>query len=168
MNYSCYNVLSGVFSPNFTSRKPENGGEHRPKEVRPLRKSRYSDKQIAAALRQAEAGAPIADITRKLGISEAIFYAWRQRFGVLGRLEIPEPRQLREDNARLKRLAADLTLDRRSCKGLIAELDREASAVAPLLHGASSVAKTLVQWGRLVALVGFECCGAPLADSVRY
>jgi len=49
-----------------------------------VRKSRYSDEQIAAALRQAEAGTPIADITRKLGISEATFYAWRKRFGSLG------------------------------------------------------------------------------------
>jgi putative transposase len=58
-----------------------------------LRKSRYSDEQIAAALRQAEAGTPIADITRKLGISEATFYAWRKRFGSLGTPEIRELRQ---------------------------------------------------------------------------
>ena len=49
-----------------------------------MRKSRYSDEQIAAALRQAEIGTPIADITRKLGISEATFYAWKKRFGSLG------------------------------------------------------------------------------------
>src|SRR5271166_4048254 len=76
----------------------------------PVRKSRYSDEQIAAALRQAEAGTPIAEITRKVGISEATFYAWRKRFGSLGAPEIRELRQLREENARLKRLVADLTL----------------------------------------------------------
>jgi putative transposase len=65
-------------------------------EARPVRKSRYSDEQIAAALRQAEAGTPIADITRKLGISEATFYAWRKRFGSLGTPEIRELRQLRD------------------------------------------------------------------------
>ena len=45
-----------------------------------MRKSRYSDEQIAAALRQAEIGTPVADITRKLGISEATFYVWKKRF----------------------------------------------------------------------------------------
>jgi putative transposase len=72
-----------------------------------VRKSRYSDGQIAAALRQAEAGTSIADITRKLGISEATFYAWRKRFGSLGTPEIRELCQLRDENARLKRLVAD-------------------------------------------------------------
>jgi putative transposase len=84
-----------------------------------LRKSRYSDEQIAAALRQAEAGTPIADITRKLGISEATFYAWRKRFGGLGTPEIRELRQLREENARLKRLVADLTLDRQVLQDVV-------------------------------------------------
>jgi len=76
-----------------------------------VRKSRYSDEQIAAALRQAEAGTPVAEITRKLGISEATFYAWKKRFGSLGTPEIRELRQLREENARLQRLVADLTLE---------------------------------------------------------
>ena len=84
-----------------------------------MRKSRYSDEQIAAALRQAEAGTPIADITRKLGISEATFYAWRKRFGSLGTPEIRELRQLREENTRLKRLVADLTLDRQVLQDVV-------------------------------------------------
>ena len=77
-----------------------------------MRKSRYSDEQIAAVLRQAEIGTPIADITRKLGISEATFYVWKKRFGSLGTPEIRELRQLRDENNRLKQLVADLTLDR--------------------------------------------------------
>ena len=77
-----------------------------------MRKSRYSDEQIAAALRQAETGTPVADITRKLGISEATFYVWRKRFGTLGTPEIRELRQLRDENAKLKTVVADLTLDR--------------------------------------------------------
>jgi putative transposase len=87
-----------------------------------VRKSRYSDEQIAATLRQAEAGTPIADITRKLGISEATFYAWRKRFGSLGTPEIRELRQLRDENARLKRLkrlVADLTLDRQVLQDVV-------------------------------------------------
>jgi putative transposase len=77
-----------------------------------VRKSRYSDEQIAAALRQAELGTPVIEITRKLGISEATFYLWKKRFGGLGTPEIRELRQLREENARLKHIVADLTLDR--------------------------------------------------------
>jgi putative transposase len=84
-----------------------------------VRKSRYSDEQIAAALRQAEAGTSIAEITRKLGISEATFYAWRKRFGSLGTPEIRELRQLREENGRLKRLVADLTLDRQVLQDVV-------------------------------------------------
>lgn len=77
-----------------------------------MRKSRYSDEQIASALRQAEAGTPVAEIIRKLGISEATFYSWKKRFGSLGTPEIRELRQLRTENARLKLVVADLTLDR--------------------------------------------------------
>ena len=58
-----------------------------------MRKSRYSDEQIAAALRQAEIGTLVADITRKLGISEATFHVWKKRFGTLGTPEIRELRQ---------------------------------------------------------------------------
>jgi putative transposase len=85
----------------------------------PVRKSRYSDEQIAAALRQAEIGTTVAEITRKLGISEATFYAWKKRFGSLGTPEIRELRQLREENARLKTLVADLTLDRNVLQDVI-------------------------------------------------
>jgi len=84
-----------------------------------VRNSRYSDERIAAALRQAEAGRPIADITCKLGISEATFHAGRKRFGSLGTPEIRELPQLREENARLKRLVADLTLDRQVLQDVV-------------------------------------------------
>ena len=77
-----------------------------------MRKSRYSDEEIAAALRQAEIGTPVADITRKLGIPEATFYVCKKRFGTLGTLEIRELRQLRDENAKLKTVVADLTPDR--------------------------------------------------------
>ena len=78
----------------------------------PNAQTRYSDEQIAAALRQAELGTAVAEITRKLGISEATFYVWKKRFGTLGTPEIRELRQLREENARLKQVVANLTLDR--------------------------------------------------------
>ncbi len=96
----------------------------RPPGGSPVRKSRYSDEQIAAALRQAEIGAPVADITRKLGISEATFYVWKKRFGTLGTPEIRELRQLRDENAKLKAVVADLTLDRAVLQDVIKKSGR--------------------------------------------
>src|SRR5215469_2714698 len=81
-------------------------------EVLPVRK-RHTPDQIAAALRQAEAGTPIAEIVRKLGVHENTFYVWKRRFGGLGTPEIRELRQLREENAKLKGIVADLSLDRK-------------------------------------------------------
>lgn len=76
------------------------------------RKSRYTPEQIAAALRQAEAGTPVSELARKLGVHENTFLKWRKRYGELGTPEIRELRQLREENAKLKRAIADLTLDK--------------------------------------------------------
>jgi putative transposase len=77
-----------------------------------MKKSRYSEEQIAFALRQAEGGTPVADVCRQMGVSEASFYVWKKKYGQLGLTEIRELRQLRDENARLKRLVADLTLDK--------------------------------------------------------
>jgi putative transposase len=77
-----------------------------------MKKSRYTEEQIAFALRQAESGTPVADVCRQMGISEASFYVWKKQYGKLGLTEIRELRQLRDENARLKRLVADLTLDK--------------------------------------------------------
>ena len=76
-----------------------------------MKKSRYTEEQIAFALRQAEGGTPVADVCRQMGVSEASFYVWKKKYGKLGLTEIRELRQLRDENARLKRLVADLTLD---------------------------------------------------------
>jgi putative transposase len=77
-----------------------------------MKKSRYTEEQIAFALRQAEVGTPVADVCRQMGVSEASFYIWKKKYGKLGLTEIRELRQLRDENARLKRLVADLTLDK--------------------------------------------------------
>lgn len=77
-----------------------------------MRRSKYTEEQILFALKQAECGQPVADVCRQMGISEATLYVWKKRFGNLGLLEVRELRQLRDENARLKRLVADLTLDR--------------------------------------------------------
>jgi putative transposase len=77
-----------------------------------MKKSRFTEEQILFALKQADAGQPVSDVCRQMGISEATFYVWKKRYANLGILEVRELRQLRDENARLKRLVADLTLDR--------------------------------------------------------
>lgn len=77
-----------------------------------MRKSRFTDEQIAMALRQAESGTPVEEICRKLGVSQATFYRWKRKFGGLGVSELRELRQLREENRKLKGLVADLSLDK--------------------------------------------------------
>lgn len=77
-----------------------------------MRRSKFSDEQITFALRQHEGGTPAADVCRQLGVSEATFYQWKKKYAHLGVAELRELRQLREENSRLKRLVADLTLDK--------------------------------------------------------
>jgi putative transposase len=77
-----------------------------------MKKSRYTEEQISYVLRQAEAGTPVSDVCRGMGISEATFYTWKKKYGELGASEVRRLRQLEEENARLKRLVADLTLDK--------------------------------------------------------
>jgi len=74
-----------------------------------MRKSRFTEEQIAYALRQAELGTPVGEICRKLEITHTTFYRWRSKYGGLG---VPELRQLREENHKLKQLVADLSLDK--------------------------------------------------------
>lgn len=77
-----------------------------------MKRSRYIDEQIAFALKQAELGTSVKEVCRKLGISDATFYAWRKRYGGLGPSELRRLKQLEEENHRLKRLVADLSLDK--------------------------------------------------------
>jgi putative transposase len=77
-----------------------------------MKKSRFSEQQIAFVLRQAEEGTPIAEVCRKAGISEASFYSWRKKYGGLVPSEMKRLKQLEEENQRLKKLVADLSLDK--------------------------------------------------------
>ena len=77
-----------------------------------MKRSRFTEVQVAYALRQAEAGTPVTDVCRGLGISEATFHIWKKKYGELGASEVRRLRQLEEENARLKRVVADLTLDK--------------------------------------------------------
>ena len=77
-----------------------------------MARGKFSEEQITFALRQHEAGTPVADVCRQIGASEATFYLWKKKYANLGVSELRELRQLRDENTRLKRLVADLTLDK--------------------------------------------------------
>jgi putative transposase len=74
-----------------------------------MKKSKFTEAQIAFALRQAEQGTRVAEICRKMGISEATFYNWRKKYGGLGVSELRRLKQLEEENRRLKQLVANST-----------------------------------------------------------
>ena len=77
-----------------------------------MRKSRFTEEQIAYSVRQVEQGTPAAELCRKMGISEQTFYTWKKRFAGMGAAELKRVRQLEDENRRLKSLIADLTLDK--------------------------------------------------------
>ncbi len=76
-----------------------------------MKKSRFTDQQIAFALQQAEAGTPVGEVCRKMGVSEPTYYRWKQKYGGLMPSEVRRLRHLEEETTRLRTLVADLTLD---------------------------------------------------------
>ena len=84
-----------------------------------MKKSRFSEQQIAFVLRQAEEGTPVSEVCRKAGISEAFFYNWRKKYGGLMPSEMKRLKQLEEENQRLKKLVADLSLDKEMLQDVI-------------------------------------------------
>jgi putative transposase len=77
-----------------------------------VKRSRFSVEQIVAVLKQAELGMPVADVIRKIGISEQTFYRWKKQCSSLEPDQASELKQLQEENSRLKKLVADLSLDK--------------------------------------------------------
>jgi len=92
-----------------------------------MKRSKFSEEQIVYALRQADAGTPIGDVCRQLGIAEQTFYAWKKKYAHLGVSELRRLRQLEGENSRLKRLVADLSLD----KHMLSEALRKKSKARP-------------------------------------
>lgn len=77
-----------------------------------MKKTKFTEQQIAFALKQAETGTRVEEVCRKMGISEATFYNWKKKYGGLGVTELRRLRQLEDENNRLKQIVADLTLDK--------------------------------------------------------
>ncbi len=84
-----------------------------------MKKTRYTEEQIAFALKQAETGTRVEEVCRKMGISEATFYNWKKKFGGMGVTKLRRLCQLEEENQRLKRLVADLSLDKEMLQEVI-------------------------------------------------
>ena len=77
-----------------------------------MRKSRFTEEQIAYAMKQAEAGTEVSEIIRKMGVSEQTFYRWKKRYAGMGVAELRRMRVVEDENRKLKQLVADLTLDK--------------------------------------------------------
>ena len=77
-----------------------------------MKKKRFSVEQIVAVVKEAELGTPVAELIRKVGISEQTFYRWKKIYGGLEPSQARRLKQLEEENAKLKRLVADLSLDK--------------------------------------------------------
>ena len=84
-----------------------------------MKKSRFNEQQIAFILRQAEEGTPVGEVCRKAGISEATYYNWRKKYGGMMPGEMKRLKQLEEENQRLKKLVADLSLDKEMLQDVI-------------------------------------------------
>lgn len=84
-----------------------------------MKGKRYTEEQIAFALRQHEAGTSVPDIVRKMGISEQTFYRWKKKYGELGVAELRKLNQLEEENRKLKQLVADLSLDKKMLQDVV-------------------------------------------------
>ena len=93
-------------------------------------RSKFSEAQIAFVLKQAEEGTTVGEVCRKAGISEATFYNWRKKYGGLMPSEMRRLRQLEEENAKLKRLVADLSLDKAMLQDVISRKSSEACPAA--------------------------------------
>lgn len=77
-----------------------------------MKRSKFTEEQIAFALHQADTGVSVEEVCRKVGVSQATFYAWKKKFGGMGVSELRRLRQLEEENRKLKQLVADLSLDK--------------------------------------------------------
>jgi putative transposase len=86
-----------------------------------MKRSRFTEEQIAAILKQGEAGMKTAELCRQNGISEATYYNWKAKYGGLAVSDVQRLKRLEEENGKLKRIVADLTLDNVVLKDLLSK-----------------------------------------------
>jgi putative transposase len=84
-------------------------------------RKRFSNQQISYALRQAEQGTAVAEICRKMGVSDAAFYTWKKKYAGMGMAELRRVKQLEDENRRLKHVVADLTLDKQMLQEVLSK-----------------------------------------------
>ena len=88
-----------------------------------MKKSRFTEQQIVYAIKQVEAGVPITELCRKYGISQQTFYRWRRKYGGLAPSELQRLKELERENTQLKKLVADLSLDKQILQDVLARKD---------------------------------------------
>ena len=88
-----------------------------------MKRSRFTDEQIAYALKQAEMGVPVKEVIRKMGISDQTFYRWKKKYAGMLPSDVKKLRQLEEENRQLKRLVADLSLDKHMLQEVLSKKD---------------------------------------------
>lgn len=86
-----------------------------------MKKSKFTETQIVSILKQADAGVPIKDLCRQAGISQATYYQWKSKYGGLEASDLKRVKELESENAKLKRMYAELALDNAAMKDLIAK-----------------------------------------------
>jgi putative transposase len=84
-----------------------------------MKRKHFTEEQIMAVLNQAETGVPVKEICRQHGFTEQTFYRWKKQYAGLGITELRELRELRDENRRLKRIVADLTLDKQMLQEVV-------------------------------------------------
>lgn len=84
-----------------------------------MKRSKFTEQQIVGVLKQAEAGVPVKELCRKIGISDQTFYNWKAKYGGLGVSELKRLRELEAENAKLKKMYADLALENEAIKAVL-------------------------------------------------
>ena len=84
-----------------------------------MRKSKFTEAQIVFAIKQSETGTRVSEVFRKMGVSEATFYNWKKKYGGVGVSELRKLRQLEAENSNLKKLVADLSLDKQMLQDIL-------------------------------------------------